>query len=78
MNTLIFLAGMGSGIVLLILVLAIDRRIKKEQREVNDLSAKMMREGNDLRFRRAETLDNISATLTNIAYTIQLVAEKKL
>lgn len=64
MNTLVFLAGMGAGIVLFLLilglVLAIDRRIKKEQRDANTRANELMEEGNRLRERRAAAMDRIA------------------
>lgn len=82
MNALSFFAGMGAGIVLLMLVialvLAIDRRIKGEQRAVNDRSFAQMEKGNELRERRADAMERLANTLEHrIAESLETIVQQK-
>lgn len=67
MNALIFLAGIGAGILVTIVITSIlfthSRRVTKEQREVNDRAFTQMEEGNRLRERRAGAMDRIANSL---------------
>lgn len=73
MNTLIFLAGAGFGVVLFTIVcglfVALNRRQTKEQREANERTNAAMDEGNRLRQVRADAMNRIAEAIEKHVYS---------
>lgn len=67
MSTLIFFAGAGFGILVMMIIcglfIALNRKQTKVQADFNKSSQEAMEEGNRLRRRRASAIDRIADSL---------------